>query len=57
MTNGDKTMNQPNADDNQTITLEDLDAAQAEDIKGGPTPKSKRIIVLQSSLTAGPEED
>lgn len=50
-------MNQPNADDNQTITLEDLDAAQAEDIKGGPTPKSKRIIVLQSSLTAGPEED
>ncbi|MEP7270769.1 MAG: hypothetical protein ABI882_04660 [Acidobacteriota bacterium] len=31
--------------------LADLDALNADEIKGGPTPQNKRTIVLQSSLT------
>ena len=36
---------------NQSEPIADLEAANAEAIKGGPTPKSKRIVVLQSSAT------
>ncbi|MEP7270771.1 MAG: hypothetical protein ABI882_04670 [Acidobacteriota bacterium] len=33
--------------------LADLEAPEAEEVKGGPTPQSKRTLVLQSSLTGG----
>ena len=34
----------------QSIIIEDLSAQNADEIKGGPTPKSKRVVVLQSSV-------
>jgi hypothetical protein len=33
----------------QASVIADLEAPNAEEIKGGPTAKSKRIVVLQSS--------
>ena len=31
---------------NEAIMIEDLSAQNADEITGGPTPKSKRIVVL-----------
>lgn len=36
---------------NQASVIADLEAPNAEEIKGGPTPQSKRTVVLQSSAT------
>lgn len=47
-------MNQPTAD-NQSI-IEDLAAQNAAEIKGGPNPKNKRTLVLQSSVEGGVAE-
>lgn len=35
----------------QANVIADLEAQTAEEIKGGPNPKSKRVIVLASSAT------
>lgn len=40
----------------QTIVIEDLAAPSTDEIKGGPTPKSKRTLVLQSSATEAAAE-
>lgn len=47
-------MNKP--DTNNESIIEDLAAQNAEAIKGGPTPKSKRTLVLQSSVEGGAAE-
>ncbi|MGE0126827.1 MAG: hypothetical protein AB7U82_01890 [Blastocatellales bacterium] len=39
---------------NQSVVIEDLNAQNAEEIKGGPTPKSKRDVILKTSV-AGQE--
>lgn len=36
---------------NESLVIEDLAAPSATEIKGGPRPKSKRTVVLQSSVT------
>ncbi len=39
-------------DTDATATVRrDLNAPEAGEIKGGPTPQNKRIVVLQSTLT------
>lgn len=35
---------------NQSIAIEDLAAQNTEEIKGGPTPKSKRDVILKSTV-------
>lgn len=40
----------------QTVAIEDLAAQNANEIKGGPNPKSKRTVVLQSSATEAQTE-
>ncbi|HKQ76421.1 MAG TPA: hypothetical protein VJ810_22190 [Blastocatellia bacterium] len=35
---------------NQSNVIEDLAAQNAEEIKGGPTPKSKRDLILKTSV-------
>lgn len=42
---------------NEAIMIEDLAAQNADEIKGGPTPKSKRVVVLQSSVAGGQNDD
>lgn len=42
---------------NESITLEDLRAQNADEVKGGPNPKVKRTIVLQSSATGEPSNN
>lgn len=39
----------------QTTTITDLPptSAQAEQVKGGPTPKSQRIVITQSDFSGG----
>ena len=41
----------------QSIIIEDLSAQNADEIKGGPTPKSRRVVVLQSSVAEGQDND
>ncbi|HEX5080612.1 MAG TPA: hypothetical protein VFY40_01105 [Blastocatellia bacterium] len=38
---------------NQSIIIEDLSAQNAEKIKGGPTPKSRRDVILKTGATEG----
>jgi hypothetical protein len=40
----------------QTIVIEDLAAQSTDEIKGGPNPKVKRTVVLQSSATGAEAE-
>ena len=42
---------------NEAIIIEDLAAPDADEIKGGPTPKSKRFVDLQSSVAGGTGDD
>jgi len=42
--------NETVSEDNESIIIEDLAAKNAEEVKGGPTPKIKRDLVLKSSV-------
>ncbi|MDQ3009312.1 MAG: hypothetical protein M3X11_01210 [Acidobacteriota bacterium] len=48
---------QDNIETNDQSIIEDLSAQNADEIKGGPTPKSKRVIVLQSSVAEGQADE
>jgi hypothetical protein len=42
---------------NEASVLEDLTTPDAAEIKGGPNPKSKRTVVLQSSVAGEIDDD
>jgi len=42
---------------NLSIIIEDLAAENADEIKGGPSTQSKRILILKSSVAAGQADD
>ncbi|MGH9765834.1 MAG: hypothetical protein ACREAB_00235 [Blastocatellia bacterium] len=52
-------MNEQNTEpkNNQSVIIEDLDAQNAEEIKGGPTPKSSRTLLLKTTVPAATDSD